>query len=89
MLSGLAPLRTPTVASARLNSMTDQIETKRGADGKYAPVRHNTPFLKLLVREMMDKGKDDTEIAKILMMDYEVKLYYSVRLIQEAKRERG
>jgi len=60
----------------------------RDKQGRFLPTKHNTQHLRKVVGELMDQGKTPTEIAKILMMDHDVGLYYSVRLIQEAKAAR-
>lgn len=62
------------------------MNVNRNEDGKYIPTKHPTPELKRLVKQWMSEGVDDTEIAKRLMIDHDVKLYYAVRLIQKTKK---
>ena len=62
-------------------------EIQRDGGGRYLPTKHNTKLLKAKVDVWMTQGLDDTEIAKKLMMDHDVKLYYAVKLIQIAKKE--
>lgn len=53
---------------------------------QYLPSKYPTPELKLKVTGKLLAGISDTEIAKWLMMDEDVALYMSVKLIQQCKR---
>jgi cytochrome c-type biogenesis protein CcmH/NrfF len=54
--------------------------------GKFISYKHPTPQLKSEVKRRLQKGDSDTEVARWLMNEQGVKIYYAVRLIQAGKK---